>query len=145
MASNITFNGTTNGLRIKSNRTVGGDVSNVIYNNLKMTNVTHPILFTGYYPDIPASDLPQPVTNTTPYYHNIVVNNLTATGASDAGTIVGVPEEPLSAILLNAVKITAKTGIVVRNTTVTVTHSTRITVSSGPPYIIESQGKVIMV
>ncbi len=142
---NCTFNGTTNGLRIKSNRTVGGEVSNVNYSNLTMTNVTHPILFTAYYPSIPTSDSAQPITSTTPYYHNITVTNLVATGAKDAGTIVGVPEKPLTGITLKAVKITAKTGIVVRNATVTVTGGTKITVSSGPSYIIEANGKVITV
>jgi polygalacturonase len=142
-ASNITFNGTTNGLRIKSNRTVGGEVYNVTYSNLTMTNVKTPLLFTGYYPDIPSSDSPQPITSTTPYYHNITVNNLVATGASVAGTIVGVPEEPFTAITLNAVKITAKKGIEVRNATVTVEGGTTIKVSKGSAYIIESQGKVI--
>ncbi len=142
-ASNITFNGTTNGLRIKSNRTVGGEVYNVTYSNLTMTGVKTPLLFTGYYPSIPSSDSPQPITSTTPYYHNITVNNLVATGSSTAGTIVGVPEEPFTGITLNAVKITAKKGIEVRNATVTVKGGTTITVSSGSSYIIESQGKVI--
>ena len=142
-ASNITFNGTTNGLRIKSNRTVGGEVYNVSYSNLTMTGVKTPLLFTGYYPSIPSSDSPKPITSTTPYYHNITVNNLVATGASTAGTIVGVPEEPFTGITLNAVKITAKKGIEVRNATVTVKGGTTITVSSGSSYIIESQGKVI--
>ncbi len=142
-ASNITFNGTTNGLRIKSNRTVGGAVYNVTYSNLTMTGVKTPLLFTGYYPSIPSSDSPQPITNTTPYYHDITVNNLVATGASTAGTIVGVPEEPFTAITLNGVKITSKKGIEVRNATVTVKGGTTVTVSSGSAYIIESQGKVI--
>ena len=49
------------------------------------------------------------------------VNNMTASGASTAGYIVGVPEKPFTAITLNAVKITAKTGLEVRNAAVTVT------------------------
>lgn len=140
---NCTFNGTTNGLRIKSNRTVGGEVSNVVYSNITMTGVKHPLLFTAYYPTIPSSDTPQPVTSTTPFYHDITVNNLVATGASDAGTIVGVPEKLLTAITLNAVKISAKTGVIVRNATVTTTNGTSITVSSGSVYIIQSNGNVI--
>ena len=141
--SNITFNGTANGLRIKSNRTVGGEVSNVTYSNITMTGVAHPLLFTAYYPTIPSSDTAQPVTSTTPYYHDITVKSLTATGASDAGTIVGVPEKLLTAITLNAVKISAKTGVVVRNATVTTTGGTAITVSSGSAYILQSNGKVV--
>jgi len=141
--TNCTFNGTTNGLRIKSNRTVGGEVSTVAYSNLTMTGVKHPLLFTAYYPTIPATDPPQPITNTTPFYHNITVTNLVATGASDAGTIVGVPEKPMTAITLVTVKITAKTGLVVRNATVTVTGGTSITAASGSAFVLQSNGNII--
>jgi polygalacturonase len=140
--SNVTFNGTTNGLRIKSTRTTGGDISGVTYTGVTMTNVKYPIWFSGYYPDIPSSDSAQPITATTPYYHNITVNNLTATGVSAAGYIVGVPEKPFTAITLNAVKITAKTGLEVRNAAVTVTGGTAMTVSSGSAYIIQTAGSV---
>ncbi len=141
---NCVFNGTTNGIRIQSNRSVGGEVANVSYNGLTMTNVTHPILFSAYTPSIPASDSPHPITPTTPYYHNIMVSNLVATGASDAGTIVGVPEKPLTAITFMDVTITARTGVVLRNATVTVVPGgTKITVSRGNAYILESHGKIL--
>ncbi len=140
--SNVTFNGTTNGLRIKSTRTTGGDISGVTYTGVTMTNVEYPIWFSGYYPHIPSSDSAQPVTANTPYYHNITVNNLTATGASAAGYIVGVPEKPFTGITLNAVKITAKTGLEVRSAAVTTKGGTAMTVSSGSAYIIQSGGSV---
>jgi polygalacturonase len=140
---NVTFNGTTNGLRIKSTRTTGGDVHDVSYTGVSMTNVQYPIWFSGYYPDIPADGDPaQTVTATTPYYHSITVNNMTASGATAAGYIVGVPEKPFTSITLNDVKITATTGLEVRNATVTVTGGTTMTVSSGSAYIIQSKGSV---
>jgi len=116
--SNITFNGTDYGLRIKSSRTLGGEISKVTYTGITMTNVKEPLSFLAYYPDMPASDSPHPITSTTPYYHDITVNNLTATGATSAGFIVGVPEKPLTNIDLNAVKITAQNALQVRNATV---------------------------
>ena len=140
--SNVTFNGTTNGLRIKSTRTTGGDIWGITYTGVTMTNVKYPIWFSGYYPHIPTSDSAQPITATTPYYHNITINNLTATGASAAGYIVGVPEKPFTAITLNAVKITASTGLEVRNAAVVVTGGTTMKVSSGSAYIIQSGGSV---
>ena len=141
-----TFTGTTNGITIQSNRTVGGEVANVRYSNLTMTNVAHPILFSAYSPSIPASDSPYPITATTPNYHDITVENLVATGASDAGTIVGVPEKPLTGITFMNVTIAAQTGVVVRNATVTVIPGgTKITVSRGNAYILESKGKVLTV
>ena len=144
--SGCTFNGTTNGIRIQSNRSVGGEVANVFYADLTMINVAHPILFSAYFPKIPASDSPYPITATTPNYHDITVENVVATGASDAGTIVGVPEKPLTGITFMNVTIAAQTGVVVRNATVTVIPGgTKITVSRGNAYILESKGKVLTV
>jgi polygalacturonase len=141
--TNVTFNGTTNGLRIKSTRTTGGDIHDVTYTGVTMTNVKYPLLFSGYYPNIPADGDPaQAVTATTPYYHGITVNNLTATGATAAGYVVGLPEKPFTGIKLNDVKITAKTGLEVRNAAVTATGGTAMTVSSGSAYIIQSKGSV---
>jgi hypothetical protein len=141
---NSSFNGTTNGIRIKSTRTTGGEIKNITYENLTMTNVQNPIWFSGYYPDIPSSqDAAQSITSTTPNYHDITVNGLTATGAKDVGDIVGVTEEPFYNIYLEAVKVTATTGLVVRNATVTVSNGTAMTVSSGSAYIIQAAGQVI--
>lgn len=141
---NSSFNGTTNGIRIKSTRTTGGEIKNITYENLTMTNVQNPIWFSGYYPDIPSSqDAAQPITSTTPNYHDITVNGLTATGAKDVGDIVGVTEKPFYNIYLEAVKVTATTGLVVRNATVTVSNGTAMTVSSGSAYIIQADGQVI--
>ncbi len=142
IVSHVTFNGTTNGLRFKSMRTTGGDISHVTYTDIKMTNVAYPIWFAAYYPTIPDSDTAQPVTATTPYYHDITVNNLTATGATAAGYIVGLPEKPLTDIVLNAVKISATTGLEVRNAGVVTSRGTTITVASGSSYIIQTGGSV---
>jgi len=139
---NSTFSGTTNGIRIKSTRTTGGNITGITYQNLTMKNVTNPIWFSGYYPKIPSPDAAQPITSTTPNYHNITVSNLVATGASDVGDIVGVTELPFTNITLSGVKITAKTGLVVRNATITANNGTTLTVSSGSAYILQTNGHV---
>ncbi len=137
-----TLTNTVSGVRIKSARDRGGEVRNVTYSHLTMTNVQTPILITAYYPSIPADGDPaQAVTSTTPNYHDITVSKVTATGATSAGDIVGVPEKPLTNITLSSVSITAKTGLIVRNATVT-TPSTTITVSSGSAYILQSNSHV---
>jgi len=107
-----------------------------------MTNVQMPIQITAYYPSIPAeSDPPQPVTSTTPNYHDITISKITATGATSAGEIIGVPEQPIVNLTLSSVNITATTGLTVRNATVTAT-STTISVSSGSAYILQTGGVV---
>jgi polygalacturonase len=135
------FVGTTNGIRIKATRTTGGEVADITYKDLVMSNVANPIWFSGYYPDIPASDTAQPVTATTPNYHDITVENLVISGGSNIGTIVGLPEEAFSQITLKHIIASATTGLLVRNATITVKESA-FAVVSGPVYILETDGTV---
>jgi polygalacturonase len=137
-----TLNGTSNGIRIKTARDRGGEVHALSYANMTMSAVSTPISILAYYPSVPADGDPaQAVTANTPNYHDITISNVTATGASSAAAIVGVPELPITALHLNAVNITASTGAVVRNATVT-TSSTTIRPSSGSAWILQSNGRV---
>jgi len=112
-----TFTGTQNGIRIKTARDRGGDVSNLLYDDLQMTNVRNAIYFTEYYPDIPAAgtDDGATVSFTTPAYHDITISNVTATGSRSAGVMIGVPESPIHDITLENVNIQAQSGLTVRN------------------------------
>jgi polygalacturonase len=137
-----TFNGTTNGIRIKSYRGNGGNVRGVYYTNLTMTNVKYPIYFSEYYPNIPSqSDPAQPVTSSTPQYHDITVRNFTSTGSTYGGVIVGVPEMPLTNIHLENINISSTVGIQVRNATVD-TNTANVKISRGLPFILEVNGYV---
>lgn len=135
---NCTFENTDYGIRIKTDRKKGGAVENLLYENLKMTNVRGAITFTAYYPKIPAADSPQPVTKTTPAYKNITVRNLEATSTKDAGVIVGLPEMPIENVLLENVAITSAgkgleirhvRGIELRNVTITPKKGAPLTMS----------------
>ncbi|MER5436310.1 pectinesterase family protein [Streptomyces sp. NPDC002588] len=137
-----TLKGTTAGVRIKSARGRAGEIHAVTYKNLTMTDVRTPIQITGYYPSVPADgDAAQAVTSTTPNYHDITLANITATGATTAGQIVGVPEQPITSLTLTSVSITAKTGLSVRNATVNTTATT-VKPVSGPAYIVQSKATV---
>lgn len=137
-----TFNGTTNGLRIKSYRGNGGNVRGIHYSNITMTNVEYPIYFSEYYPHIPSqSDTAQPITSLTPHYHDITLENLTSTGSVYGGVIVGLPEMPLTNIHLQNVNISALVGVQIRNATVD-TSGVNINVSNGSSYILEVNGYV---
>ena len=92
------FNGTTNGIRIKSMRDRGGIVEDIHYNNLKMTNVNPAITINAYYQRPPATEAAEQVTNLTPTFRNIHITNLTATCPKSAGMIVGLPESHVSGI-----------------------------------------------
>lgn len=137
-----TLNGTSDGVRIKSARDRGGEVHALSYAHLTMTGVSTPISILAYYPSVPADGDPaQPVTSTTPYYHDISISKVTATGGTSAGQIVGVPERPITGLTLTSVSIAATTGVVVRNATIT-TSATTITPPSGSAWILQSNGHV---
>jgi len=137
-----TLNGTTAGVRIKTARDRGGDIHAITYANLTMTNVKTPIQITGYYPKIPADgDAAAAITSSTPNYHDITISNVTATGSTTGGQIIGVPEIPITSLTLNKVTISAATGLTVRNAAV-VTTATTIKPASGPAFILQSKATV---
>jgi polygalacturonase len=114
-AERIHFEGTDNGIRVKANRDRGNDVSHLFFRDIEMKDVKNALVISEYYPKIlpPDSETAQPVTRLTPHFHDIVLENVTATGSSMAGAIVGLPEAPISGVVLRNVKITAKTGLTI--------------------------------
>jgi polygalacturonase len=123
LIENCSFTNTECGIRIKSDRDRGGVVQNLLYRNLKMTNVGIPILIYGTYmakekeyrnlqkitPEIVATYPSTTLTDLTPVYKNISFENITATTQSGkrAGLIWGLPEAPASNIIFRDVSITA--------------------------------------
>jgi polygalacturonase len=124
LIENCTFTNTEAGIRIKSDRDRGGNVHNLTYRNLKMTNVGIPILIYAAYmakerefrnlqkitPEIASTYPSAPIGDLTPRYSNITFENITATtqNGKRAGLIWGLPEVPISEIVLKNVIITAE-------------------------------------
>lgn len=135
-AERIHFDGTDNGIRIKANRDRGNDVGNFIFRDIDMKNVKNAIVISEYYPKIlpPDSDPPQPVTRLTPHFHDITLENVTATDIVSAGAIAGLPEAPIRSVVLKNVHIEAQHGLAVSNADVT---GERVT-------IVASDGNAIM-
>ncbi|MEA9391584.1 glycosyl hydrolase family 28 protein [Acerihabitans sp. TG2] len=67
--STLTLNGTTNGLRIKSDPSRGGLVSGVTYDNVCMENVKHPIVLDTHYDSTASGSL-------IPEFRDITFNNV---------------------------------------------------------------------
>ncbi len=123
LVSNCTFNGTSNGIRMKSDRGIGGLVENLKYLDITMTNVGYPIIIYSYYNSIgtPNNISPstaatatvyaaQSVIDTTPIWRNITISNLTVastTGANIGGIIWGRQEMVVSNVTLYNVNIAA--------------------------------------
>lgn len=114
-AERIHFKGTDQGIRIKSARDRGHDVSNISYKDITMDDVKTALLVTEYYPSAPpAGTVPSvPVGRLTPKFHNIRIENVTATNSGSAGYIVGLPESPVFDMTLKNVHLAGKTGLAV--------------------------------
>ena len=114
LAERIHFNGTDNGIRVKANRDRGNDVSNLVFRDIDMKDVRNPLVISEYYPRILPPEgtvTPQPVTRLTPHFHNIVLQNVTATGAAMVGAIVGLPEAPVDDVVLEDVMLSGEKGL----------------------------------
>jgi polygalacturonase len=131
----LTMNGTTAGIRMKSDRGNGGDVKNLTYSNITMTNVPTPVSIESYYPTLPANptlDPGQPVTSSTPIWEDITIKNVTATGSSNGGILWGLPEEKISNVVFDNVKIQATTGMNIYHATgISFIDGSTVTAGSG--------------
>jgi len=104
----VHFKGTGTGIRIKSNRDRGNDISDLTYRDITMEDVKTAILVTEFYPKIPPVIEPAPLTRLTPHFHDISISNVTATGVETAAVIVGLPESPIKNLRLENVHISAQ-------------------------------------
>ena len=140
---NCTFEDTDIGVRFKSDRTRGGLVEDIVYENLTMKNVGQAIVITSYYPDRetpkPGEHPPaQPVGPTTPTWSKITIRNLTAIGCTkNAGMILGLPESVASDITLENVKIDAPAGLRIGYAKRVTLKNVVVKAASGDALIIE--------
>lgn len=118
---NCTFIGTDIGLRFKSTRGRGGVVEKIYISNVRMMNIPgDAINFNLYYggrsplDDAGNTDTNLPaVTEETPQFRDIHIENVTCRGAKKAIVLQGLPEMPLHDISLKNVDITSQQGVFV--------------------------------
>ncbi|MFP5236082.1 MAG: glycoside hydrolase family 28 protein [Acidobacteriota bacterium] len=58
LVEDLTIDGADNGIRIKSDRSRGGLVHEIVYRDVCMRNVKNPLLFTPYYAKLPGDMIP---------------------------------------------------------------------------------------
>ena len=126
----VSFKGTRQGVRIKSGRGRGNDIGNFIYRDITMDGVETPIQITMYYTGGMADTTDHPMEEHTPRFHDIRIENLTATNAKNAAQVLGLPESPVKNLVLKNVNITADRGMVARYADITEDNFT-ITPKSG--------------
>lgn len=140
---NCTFEGTENGIRIKSDVRRGGVVENLVCENITMKNVDPAITFTMLYKGVSAGDKNQTgsapaadlaAEKSVPSFRNIQIKNLTATCVKEAGLIIGLPDSLISDVVLENVTITAQRPFQISNAKGVQLKNVKITVPKGDPF-----------
>jgi DNA sulfur modification protein DndE len=121
--SDCNFLGTDIGLRFKTRRGRGGLVENIFISNIRMNNIGGAaILFDMYYMAkdplavFSGSDNPPmefaPVSEGTPQFRKIRIENVVCDGAETAIFVRGLPEMNIREISLENISIRSKAGVV---------------------------------
>jgi polygalacturonase len=144
-AERIHFEGTDNGIRVKANRDRGNDVGHLLFRDIDMKDVKNALVISEYYPKIlpPDSDSAQPVTRLTPHFHDITIENLIATGSISAGAIAGLPEAPITGVVLHNVKIGSQAGLTISFAEIS-GESVEVKASDGKPIMKLTGAKVTL-
>lgn len=146
---NITMNGTTAGIRMKtginSDGTLrGGGEEDWRFTNFTMTKVKNPLSIDCFYDknynSDPAVDKAnaRALDSTTPTYNGIYLQNVKTTDICDGNAIffVGRPESHIKNVTLDNVQISAKKGIDIRFVdNLVFKNGSKITVSSGAMWL----------
>jgi polygalacturonase len=114
LVRNCTFDGTDNGIRIKSMRGAGGLVRNVCYRDITMREVADAIVLDLTYTDNNRPNF-RGDPSKVPAIRDILIENVTIQSAKRAGRIVGLPESPIAGVTLRNVTIAAGRDLVVKD------------------------------
>lgn len=123
VAERVSFDGTDQGIRVKSGRDRGHDIGNFVFRDITMKNVGTAIMLTEYY-GAPrgqngANATPVPLTSLTPHFHDISLENVRVESAKVGILVDGLPEAPIQSVTMKNVAVFADKGATIRYATVT--------------------------
>ncbi len=140
-----TFDGTDNGLRIKSYRGRGGEVHDIRYSDITMKNVRRPfdinMLYNGNAntpTDVGPREAKPGQTENVPNFYDIHVTNLTVARSPLAGRILGLPEQMAHNITFTNVKIQSVRGFLVQDGKDIVFDNVQIAPSVGDALVMDN-------
>jgi polygalacturonase len=115
-----TFRGTDKGLRFKTTRGRGGVVENIFIKNINMVDiVSEAIFFDMYYwvkaPKENEVAIIPPVTEETPIFRNIYIENIICNGAKKGIFVRGIPEMPVQNIYMENLVLNANIGAEIKD------------------------------
>jgi exo-poly-alpha-galacturonosidase len=133
LVENCTGRDARNGLRLKTAPGRGGTVQDITYRNITFENMVYCIVFnmrwgTSHWPD---NQIPP---EATPVFKDILVQDVVGQGEK-AGLLQGLEESPLQNIQFKNVRVTAQTGMRVRNAPGIDLSGLTLIVSDGPAFI----------
>lgn len=156
LATNLTGNGTSNGLNIKSAVTRGGTVEDIYFQNNTMNNVRTAFQITmNWNPAYSYSKLPaeydgktlpphwtkllnkvEPASKGLPHFKDVYISDIKVTGAKKAINAIGLSESALQNFHFNNVNVTAETAGDVKfaegwkwtNSTITAADNTKLNI-----------------
>lgn len=145
---NCVFNGTDTGLRMKSTRGRGGVVEQIFIDHIYMFNIAgDAFTFDLYYANKPAvgqgekdqsaSDAVPAVSEQTPCFKDLRISNIVCQGAERAIYFNGLPEMPLTNLIMENSLFVSKKGAEVHYTKDILLNNVQIRNSEGETYMID--------
>lgn len=147
--SNNLYIGTDVGLRFKSTRGRGGIVENIYIRNVNMANIPNEaLLFDLFYGGKGAGEETEEeiaarmsaaapaVSEETPQFKNIYIENVIAKDVQRAMYFNGLPEMKIRNVHLNRIRMTAEQGALLRQTDGLTATDVQITARTGEPIVL---------
>lgn len=110
-AHDLTGSGTDRGIRFKTRRGRGGTVEDIRIENVRLEKIRmEAVVLDMLYGDRSLGEesvTEQPKSATTPTFRNVTIRNVSCEGAKQSVRVMGLPENPITGLLLEHIHINA--------------------------------------
>lgn len=141
------FSGTDIGIRVKSNEGIGGPVSNIYIQNIRMDNIIdEAINMSSFYENRQVGKTPvkyAPGEGKIPEYSKFYFKNISCDGAETAMKLVGVEDVPIHELYFENVNITAKNGFEAEHVKDITFRNTKLNVQ-GKPFKLKNTENILL-